>query len=95
MSVLVPMKPEEFAEYREFSIGGYAKDNVEAGYWTAEGSRERSRMLFDSLLPQGLTTPNNYLYEITVAVDGATVGFLWFANMERQGIRGLRLSHLH
>jgi ribosomal protein S18 acetylase RimI-like enzyme len=94
MSVLVPMRPEEFVKYRESSVTGYAKDSVEAGYWSAEGSLKRSRIIFDSLLPHGLTTPNNYLYELQAAVDGATVGFLWFANVERQGIRMAYVYHI-
>ena len=88
------MRPKEFPEYRESSIIGYANDNVKAGYWGAEGALERSRILFDSLLPQGVRTPNNYLYEIKVAVDGATVGFLWFADIERQGIRMAYVYHI-
>jgi ribosomal protein S18 acetylase RimI-like enzyme len=88
------MRSKEFAEYRESSITEYAKDNVKAGYWSAEGSLERSRIIFDSLLPNGLTTPNNYLYEIKTAIDGATIGFLWFANVERQGIRMAYVYHI-
>lgn len=94
MSILVPIRPEEFAEYRESSVAGYVKHNVKAGYWSAGGSLERSRILFDSLLPQGLTTPNNYFYEIKATVDGATVGFLWFANVERQGTRMAYVYHI-
>jgi ribosomal protein S18 acetylase RimI-like enzyme len=88
------MRPEEFPEYRESSVIGYAEDNVKAGYWPAEGSVERSRILFDGLLPQGLKTPDNYLYEIKAAVDGATVGFLWFASVERQGVRTAYVYHI-
>jgi GNAT superfamily N-acetyltransferase len=94
MSILVPMRQNEFAEYRESSIVGYAEENVKAGYWSADGSVERSGMIFDSLLPQGLATPNNYIYEIKPAVDEATVGFLWFANVERQGGRMAYIYHL-
>jgi ribosomal protein S18 acetylase RimI-like enzyme len=94
MSILVPMRQDVFAEYRELAIVGYAEENVKASFWSAEGSLERSRVIFDSLLPQGLTTPNNYLYEIKATVDEATVGFLWFANAERHGVPMAYIYHL-
>ena len=52
-----------------------------------EGALERSRDDFQHLLPRGLATPDNYLYEIMAEKSGPTVGFLWFAVQDQQGLR--------
>lgn len=87
MTVLAPMRPEVYDAYREAAIAGYTEDNVASGRWPREGALERSRANFESLLPQGLATPDHYLFEILAAEAGPTVGFLWFAVEERYGIR--------
>jgi ribosomal protein S18 acetylase RimI-like enzyme len=59
----------------ENEIRGYAAEHVRNGNWPEEGSLERSRMEFESLLPQGIHTPNQYLWSL---VDGEQkVGFIW------------------
>ena len=92
-TTLVPMRPSIFALYQEDSIRSYAEENIAAGRWPAEGAMERSRSDYVSLLPQGLETPDNFLYEIHAVPDatGSTastrVGYLWFAVVEKNGIR--------
>ena len=81
------MRPEVFAGYLDSSVAGYAQDNIDSGRWPAEGALERSRADFDSLLPQGLATPDNYLFEIQNGEDGSTVGYLWFAVVVKHGLR--------
>lgn len=87
MTLLTPMRPEVFAAYLDSSVAGYARDNIDAGRWPAEGAVERSRADFDDSLPQGLATPDNYLFEIQDGVGGATVGYLWFAVVVKHGLR--------
>lgn len=87
MTVLVPITAEAFSEYLETAIAGYAKDNVDAGRWPEEGALARSHADFRSSLPQGLDTPDNYLFEIKTAQSGPTVGFIWFAIEETHGLR--------
>ena len=84
------MRQEVFAEYMESSIIGYAEDNIASGRWPAGGALERSATEFHKLLPQGLATPKNHLFEIKATGDGPTVGFLWFAEEDRHGARGAR-----
>ncbi len=81
------MRQETYGEYLESSIAGYAKENIAAGRWPDEGAIERSRTEFNSLLPLGLATPDNYLYEIRNADDDVTVGYIWLAVIVRHGIR--------
>ena len=82
------MRAEVFAAYLDSSVAGYARDNIDAGRWPIEGAMERSRADFDSLLPDGLATPDNYLFEIQDGAGGATVGYLWFAVIVKHGLRG-------
>ncbi|MEP7207418.1 MAG: GNAT family N-acetyltransferase [Casimicrobiaceae bacterium] len=88
MTILIPMRPQAFAAYREEAVAGYAEDNVVAGRWPGEGAVERSRTEFDRLLPQGLATPGNHLFEILADRNGAVVGAIWMAVEDRHGARG-------
>jgi ribosomal protein S18 acetylase RimI-like enzyme len=83
MTQLVPMGEEAFASFIETAVAGYADDNVAAGRWTADEALGLSRAEFVRLLPLGLATPNNHLYEIRDESCDRTVGFLWFAIMAR------------
>ena len=81
------MQPEAFAAYLKAAVAGYAEDNVASGRWPAEGALDRSRADFDDSLPQGLATPDNFLFEIKGEREGLTVGYIWFAVVEKNGIR--------
>ncbi len=87
MTILVPMSAEAYPQYRERAVAGYADDNVAAGRWPAEGALARSQADFDSSLPQGLQTPDNYIFEIKSTEAGPTVGFIWFAVIEKNGLQ--------
>ena len=77
VTTLAPMRPERYAAYLEAAIAGYAQDNVSAGCWPEVGALERSREDFDSLLPQGLATPEHFLSEILADEGGPAVGCVW------------------
>ena len=83
MTTLAPMGEEAFAAFVETSVTGYADDNVAAGRWMADEALDLSRAEFARLLPQGLATPNNHLFEIREETGGRSVGFLWFATVSR------------
>jgi len=87
MTTLVPMRPEAFTAYLNAAVAGYAEDNVASGRWPAEGALARSRADFEASLPQGLATPDNFLFEIKSELEGPTVGYIWFAVVEKNGIR--------
>ena len=59
------MNAVQFAAYLEEAIPAYAKGNVESGRWSEAESLALSQQSYAGLLPQGLATPNNYLYAIT------------------------------
>lgn len=88
MTVLAPMRAELYAAYLKSAIAGYALDKVAAGSWPEAGAVERSRAEFLEQLPDGLATPDNFLYEILAEDGGPTVGYLWLAVQARNGLRG-------
>jgi ribosomal protein S18 acetylase RimI-like enzyme len=85
------MRTAIFPDYMLSSVAAYAEENVASGRWPREGALERSRADFEVLLPQGLATPNHFVFEImarNVGADSCTpVGVLWFAVEERHGVR--------
>jgi ribosomal protein S18 acetylase RimI-like enzyme len=81
------MSPERYRTFREAAIAAYAEDNVAAGRWLRDTALQQSRASFDDLLPQGLATPDNYLFEIRATPAGPTVGSIWFAVETRNCVR--------
>jgi ribosomal protein S18 acetylase RimI-like enzyme len=76
-----------YDQYVHVAVKAYADEIVESGRWSEEGAVERSQADFDSSLPQGLNTADNFLFEIKVARSGPTVGYIWFAVEEKHGLR--------
>ncbi|WP_133700109.1 GNAT family N-acetyltransferase [Roseateles toxinivorans] len=87
MTMLIPMTEAGFARYLEAAIAGFAQDQIDAGRWTAEQALALSREDFEGLLPQGLATPDQHLFEIQDETGGTTIGWLWFALMLKSGVR--------
>lgn len=87
MTVLAPMRPQAFEAFLEKAIADYADDNVESRRWQSTGALERWRADFKRLLPAGLATPHQYLFEIKAAAEGPCIGHVWFAIEERLGMR--------
>ncbi len=78
-SVLVPMTEAGFADFLNEAVPAFAVDKVASGQWALQESLKLSQACFAELLPLGLATPDNYLFEIR-DTDGVTaVGCLWFA----------------
>lgn len=87
MSILIPMAAPTFDQYLKQAITGYAEQSIASGRWSREGALARSRAEHDKLLPQGLATPDNFLFEITDIESRASVGSIWFGIVERGGVR--------
>ena len=84
---LEPMSELEFAGYFETIVRDYAKDQVEAGYWDVSDALELSRKSTERLLPQGVRTPNHYVY--TVQDGELRVGIIWMkANLDTANKNG-------
>ena len=81
------MNAEEFAAYVEQAIPEFARHKVASGQWSEASSLELSRQGYDELLPQGLATPENFLFTVREAATRKVVGALWYAIQERAGGR--------
>ena len=77
------MTEPEFATYQAASIPDFAKEKVASGQWAAEQSLELARQGFADSLPQGLATPDNFLFTVRDGVGGESIGMLWFAAQQR------------
>jgi ribosomal protein S18 acetylase RimI-like enzyme len=82
---LVPMSQDEFEVYLESAVDHYAQEHVRTGNWSPEQARRLSEDSYHSLLPDGVATPNQYLFTIEDQALGEKVGMLWFAVEERAG----------
>jgi len=76
MITLEPIEQEDFERFLESEIRGYAEDHVRNGNWLAEGAVERSRKEFETLLPDGIHSKDQYLYSIVDDSDNK-IGVLW------------------
>jgi ribosomal protein S18 acetylase RimI-like enzyme len=72
------MTVSEYALFIERLNREYAADKVESGAWPADDALRLADESTRSLLPQGVTTPDNALRTITDE-DGQPVGSLWYA----------------
>jgi RimJ/RimL family protein N-acetyltransferase len=79
------MSQSDFEVYLESAIGHYAQEHVRAGNWSPDQARKLSEDSYHSLLPDGVATPNQYLFTIEDQELGEKVGLLWFAVDERGG----------
>jgi len=79
MIALRPMTEAEFQSYLEPAIADYAQEHVKGGRWTEEEALEESRKEYNGLLPNGIATPNQYLYTLVDPERQQNVGMLWVA----------------
>ena len=81
---LVRMTQTEFEAYLEAAVQDYAQQHVRAGNWSAKKAQHLAEESFRTLLPDGVATSNQYLFNIEDEALGEKVGVLWFAGEERE-----------
>lgn len=79
MVELIPMTENEYQIYMEQSIREYAQEHVRAGQWSEEEALHQAEQELHKTLPQGLHSPDHYLYMIVDEQLEKRVGVLWFA----------------
>jgi ribosomal protein S18 acetylase RimI-like enzyme len=79
MIKLIPMSEEEFQVYYNQAVQGYAAEHVKSGRWQAETAEQEAKREYDGLLPQGVASPNQFLFTIQEAESGVRVGMIWYA----------------
>jgi len=77
MIILIPMENSEFDTFLEENVLRYAQENVDNGHWKADEALERSRAAFRDLLPDGLQSKNQYIFNIFDDKQGLKLGLLW------------------
>lgn len=85
MVVLVPMTEPEFSRYLESAVQSYAEAHAKAGDCDADEALTLAQADYDSLLPEGLATPNQHLFSIRTEGVEENIGMAWFALRERRG----------
>jgi ribosomal protein S18 acetylase RimI-like enzyme len=84
---LRPMTQEAYPAFFEHAATGYAAQNVAGGRWRSEDAADLARAETTRLLPQGLETPDNYVFDVVDDLDDRAVGYLWFAAAPRGSIK--------
>ncbi|PGM56074.1 GNAT family N-acetyltransferase [Bacillus sp. AFS053548] len=74
---LTLMKNKNFQRFLEIATVNFAKDKVENGSWKEETALEQSKAAFQSLLPEGENTENNYLKNIVLNEE--MIGYIWYS----------------
>jgi ribosomal protein S18 acetylase RimI-like enzyme len=77
--ILREMNGDEYISWKEWSLADYTRELANARNITAPAARAQAESEFASLLPNGLSTPNQYLFTAENA-DGAAVGMIWYEN---------------
>lgn len=84
MVTLRRMTGDEFAQWREKSIVGYAADLAKATGVGLDSARDRARNQFSELLPNGPASERTWLLRILDESD-THVGVLWIGPHPQQG----------
>lgn len=79
------MTEEVFRDYYENAVREYAADHVKAGNWKPEEALALSRREFEELLPNGVASPDQYLYSVWDTATGDNVGLVWYALKKNRG----------
>ena len=79
---LSPMGDAGLQAFLTKAVLAFAEDKVNAGNWSPEEAHEKSRDSFEKLLPAGVNSPGQYLFDIVDTEQALTVGMLWFGVIE-------------
>lgn len=76
MLKLKKMANKEYEDYLSSAVEKYAQEKINSGNWPEENAIERSKKIFEKLLPAGLETENHYLFSIYN--NAQHLGYIWF-----------------
>ncbi|MGF1766354.1 GNAT family N-acetyltransferase [Enterovibrio makurazakiensis] len=74
---LKAMSAASFSAYLKWVIPVYASDNVASGRWDQSDALERAKMDYARLLPKGLNSPDDHLFNIIENASNINVGYIW------------------
>ena len=82
---LVPMSEADYTAYLERLLPEYAAEHVRAGNWPAGHAEAMAQAQLQAILPDGVHTPDHYLYLLRVEGETDPVGQLWLGVMRQSG----------
>ena len=85
MVQLIPMNKADYERFLDWAVSDYAQEKVRAGTWKPEDARQLAEGAFESLLPEGLSSPNQYLYVLVDETLDRHLGFLWYGLRDGEG----------
>ncbi|HTK08069.1 MAG TPA: GNAT family N-acetyltransferase [Ktedonobacteraceae bacterium] len=84
MACLVKMTEDTFQQWLAPFILAYAQDHVENGRWSAQDAEKLSAEEIKRVVPDGLSTKDQYFYTIVAEEMDQSVGMLWFGMRQRR-----------
>jgi ribosomal protein S18 acetylase RimI-like enzyme len=85
MVQLIPMNQADYERFLDWAVSDYAQEQVKAGTWKPEDARRLAEKAFESFLPEGLSSPNQYLYALVDETLDRPIGFLWYGLRDGEG----------
>ncbi|MDY7560501.1 GNAT family N-acetyltransferase [Pseudomonas sp. 10B1] len=89
----IEMNAEQFRGYAAHSSAGYANDIQLTYKQPPDLTPLQQSCLMDTLLPQGVNTPNHYLFTLH-STEGEAIGVLWFGTHMEYGAKTLFIYDL-
>ena len=90
---LRPLREDEYPAWCAVELDEYARDISENGDTPLDAARRKAATDMVEILPDGLATPNHWIY--VLEVDGAPAGRLWLAEREIDGRRAMFIFDIH
>ena len=95
MITLEQMSAPLFNTYIEEAVTHFSKEYVIAGICCESEAVALCRATYENSLPQGVLTPNNYLYAIRKADEQVVIGMAWIAIWNNAGRRAAFICDIY
>jgi ribosomal protein S18 acetylase RimI-like enzyme len=79
---LRPLREDEFDDYVTRGRASYARDMIDQGGIPEQAARAKAERDWQNLLPEGLSSPGQYLFALEDTASGERVGDLWLAERD-------------
>jgi RimJ/RimL family protein N-acetyltransferase len=86
MTIFSAQSQVQYELYRALLIADYAEQNVLSGRWLQDAALQLAVAQFGILLPQGLDTPDHYMWNIHAYEDQPIIGNIWINICNRDGV---------
>lgn len=88
MTIELQKLPEsEFMEYKEHLVSRFTVDSVANGDWTEDEAKTVAELQLQSILPEGVATPNHFIFSVFHQKLNMTVGNVWIQIQKKGTVR--------